>query len=367
MINEKFYKERMDKSVAMAKQNLEILSAKEPVDLDKVLEELDAQCAKMISLDEYGEEFEEMSEGQTGNYEGYDVTCFECENKDVKITDKARGIVLHKVLNDDSEYVVDAQMDDDDLVGWGLQHFDNMIKADEYVKQHPEYVQDGSGTFYQTLKNCSQVIKDIYASMFIGVVDLYYHYKMGEYQEDGGAIVSINGDLASAIIFSLLVTKSCADCLPRVCRPNIANGVQHGDYGVDYDINTSRRSPNFIVFNTKDVEDMEHEINSLTKIESPYEGFDDIVWAEHDDVMIAKDSMCKIDIRKGFYNELMVDVELYTNTPANMMFRKIYEVLGSDKYKDMITLEYAYDNGDIDIDKFEVAKEALTAILNDTE
>lgn len=311
----------------------------------------------------YNEEFdfEEISEGQTN---GFGVTCFNC-NKDVKLTDKTRGIVLHKVLNDGSEYVVDAQMDDDDIVGWGLQHYDNMIKANEYVKQHPEYVQDGSGTFYQTLKNCPQTIKDIYASMFIGVVDLYYHYKMGEYQEDGGAIVSINGDLAS-VIFSLLVTKSCADCLPRVCRPNIANGVQHGEYGVDYDINTGRKSLNFIVFNT-DVENMESEIRNLTKIESPYEGFDDIVWVEHDNVMIAKDSMCKIDIRKGFYNELMVDVELYTNTPANIMFRKIYEILGSDKYKDMITLEYAYDHGEIEIDKFEIAKEALTAILNDTE
>ena len=309
-------------------------------------------------------DIEELSEGHTSNYSDYGMPS-NYGNKGVKIDSKKSGIVQKKVLNDGSEYVVDSQIEEEDILGFGLQHIDNMKKADEYIKEHPEYIQDGVGTFYKELKKCSSEVKDIYASIFTGVVDLYCTQKLGEYQEDGGGSVLLTGDKADNLI-ALLITKSCADCLPRVCRPNIANGVQHGDYGVDFDL-SGRDVYNCKSFDTYDIYGLQDDISILTNIDSPYEGIDAHIWAEHDDVMIVKDSLCKFDIRRGYYNELMVDVELYTNTPANIMFKKIYEILGSDKYRDMITPEYIYDRGDLDIDKFEVAKEALIAILNDTE
>ena len=305
---------------------------------------------------------EEMSEGVNvmNNMYEYMNTY---GNKNVDIGSKKQGILNYKKDENGSEFAIDAHVNDDDLLGFALQHINNIKKAEKFVEENPRFQKKREDTFYKELKKCSNKVKEVYASLFAGVVDVCIYDKLGSIIDGDEESVFIIGKKYEELI-SLLITKSCANYLPRACRPIISG--DSGDYRVEiinkkYDSTYSYNYYN--TFDTDTFENLDEDIKRLTNVYSECEGIDDSIWAETDNVGVTKDSIWKVDIRKGFYNELMVDIEMYGDTPANEMYKMIYKVIDeSNEFKEVIKY-YDFDSEF----NFKVAMEALNKILSETE
>ena len=304
-----------------------------------------------------------------------------------KLTDieRTEGVVFKAYTEYDSMVnTISTFRSPSDLYKDMIEHINNIKKAEEFVKtSSKETIKDymyyvkssgkkSSPDFYTQLKKCSQSVKDVYASMFLGVADVCADIALKEIgvdmtvgDKDFSHIVKVNGELSGLLIASL-ITRSCVNYLPRLCRPMFLNlkcisedTLVHfvDDYGIP-DILKERGYEDIDCELTCDA-DIVSDIALVQSSAEKYQGIDDNAWFAIEYPVVLQNVLYKIDARRDFYNNMEVDVEVYDDTPANKMFKEIYNIMYA--CYDRI---FNHDSKE-EINNFEICKAALKNILHD--
>lgn len=335
------------------------------------------------------ETLHEMSEGHTG----YDDSSEEFNYDDVVESmqqfygDESINLTKSEILDGlvyrckalDEEgmiLTVSTYRERDSLWDSMTEHINNMEAAENFKKYNPEYrtyymkEENVNCNFYSVLNSCSDSVKDLYASMFIGVAGaceeialMKLDIDMEVNDRNFAHFIKADGEYSDALIASL-ISKSCANYLPRACRPMFFNvrNASEGDV-VQFvsdelpDELVSRGCNIEVSFDTDSFDNIESDFENIQGIKEQWQGFDDAVWLRAEYPMILQDNLCKIDIRRDFYNNLDVDVEVYDETPANRMFREIYRLM-YEYYNAVFN-----DNEDKELNTYEICKQALKNIL----
>lgn len=333
------------------------------------------------------EDLHEMSEGHTFEYCSTDeddafYRMYDCEEVlDISEDEEMDGVVYKYKNEYNMTCTVSTFYNYSEIYNDALEHINKIKAARDFLEKDPNYdenmyinrseIQDNHG-FYEALSKCSEDVKSVYASMFLGVTGICEQAVLDvlgvdmEVDDRSTAyFIKIDGEYSDTLIASL-ISKSCANYLPRVCRPTLLNTrcVSEGDV-VQYTkqipevLEKNLNCEFYLSINTDKFNNVLDDINRIRESKEGYQGIDDKVWGIAEYPIIEEDTFMKTDIRRDFYNNIDVDVEVYDKTPANEMFEKIYELVYT--YYDGV---FNHDD-DSEFNRIEICKQALKEILQE--
>lgn len=330
------------------------------------------------------EELHEMSEGHTFEHCSTDeddafYRMYDCEEVlDISEDEEYEGVVHKFKSADDMNCTISTFYACSDLYKDAIEHINRIRRAREFNIKNPDYDNiysrrnkyDIKDEFYAALSKCSDDVKAVYASMYLGVTGICEQAVLNELgidmevdDRDIAYLIKIDGEYGDILIASL-ISKSCANYLPRICRPTLPNMrcISEGDV-VQYikqipEVIEKNFNNSFdLEINTDKFDNILDDVNRIRESKEAYQGIDDSVWGMTEFPVIEENEMLRIDIRRDFYNNIDIDVEVYDKTPANEMFEKIYELVY--KYYDGVFNH----NDNSKFDRMRICKQALKEVL----